>query len=75
MIMKCPHLIIDINWFVCCFSFQEGEQYASKNGLLFMEASAKTGENVEEAFMTTSIQVLEHVRNGVFELGDDVSRC
>jgi hypothetical protein len=28
-----------------------GEQYAETEGLLFLEASAKTGENVEEIFM------------------------
>jgi Ras-related protein Rab-2A len=56
--------------FLLC-SFQEGEQYARTNGLLFMEAAAKTGENVEEAFMTTAVQVLEHIRNGIYEIGDE----
>lgn len=28
-----------------------GEQYAKEEGLLFAEASAKTGEGVEELFM------------------------
>jgi Ras-related protein Rab-2A len=36
-----------------------------------LEASAKSGENVEEAFMTTAVQVLEQVRNGVFDLKDE----
>eukprot|EP01040_Poterioochromonas_malhamensis_P002603 gene2603-2769_t len=52
-------------------SFQEGEQYAKQHGLLFMEASAKNGENVEEAFMTTAIQVLEHIRTGLYTIGDE----
>ncbi|VAH48676.1 unnamed protein product [Triticum turgidum subsp. durum] len=30
-------------------SFEEGEQFAKENGLIFMEASAKTAQNVEEA--------------------------
>ena len=55
------------------FSFEEGEQYAKTHGLLFLEASAKSGENVEEAFMTTAVQVLERIRNGVFDLKDEVS--
>lgn len=29
-------------------SKEEGEQFAKENGLLFMEASAKTAQNVEE---------------------------
>ena len=29
---------------------QDAEAYAEKNGLLFMETSAKTGANVEEIF-------------------------
>jgi Ras-related protein Rab-5C len=32
-------------------SREMGEQYAETEGLLFLEASAKTGENVEEIFM------------------------
>lgn len=37
-----------------------------------MEASAKTGENVEEAFITTSIKVLDMINQGVFNLNDEV---
>jgi len=29
-------------------SYEEGEQFAKEHGLVFMEASAKTAENVEE---------------------------
>lgn len=29
-------------------SAEEGEQFAKENGLIFMEASAKTAQNVEE---------------------------
>lgn len=34
-------------------STEEGEQFAKENGLIFMEASAKTAQNVEE--------VIDHV--------------
>lgn len=30
--------------------FQEGEQYAKENGLVFLETSAKTAQNVNELF-------------------------
>lgn len=32
-------------------SSEEGEEYATSNGLLFSETSAKTGENVNEMFL------------------------
>lgn len=53
-------------------SVQEGEAFASNHDLLYMEASAKTGENVEEAFITTSIKVLDMINQGVFNLNDEV---
>lgn len=52
-------------------SVQEGEAFASNHDLLYMEASAKTGENVEEAFITTSIKVLDMINQGVFNLNDE----
>ena len=35
-------------------STEEGERFAKANGLIFMETSAKTSFNVEEAFLQTS---------------------
>ena len=31
-----------------CVSTEEAQQFAQENGILFFEASAKTGKNVEE---------------------------
>jgi len=32
-------------------SYEEGEQFAKEHGLIFMEASAKTAQNVEEVML------------------------
>lgn len=45
----------------------EGELWAKEEGLLFVEASAKSGENVEEAFERATRDILEKVRRGVFD--------
>lgn len=31
-------------------SFEEGEQFARENGIVFLETSAKTAENVDKVF-------------------------
>ncbi|PIL24382.1 transporter [Ganoderma sinense ZZ0214-1] len=48
-------------------STDEGELWAKEEGLLFVEASAKSGENVEEAFECATRNILEKVRRGVFD--------
>ena len=42
----------------------EGAAFAKEHGLLFAEASAKTGEHVEEAFMMAAEAVLERIARG-----------
>lgn len=39
-------------------STEEGEMFARENGLLFMEASAKTSTNVEDVFVATAKAVV-----------------
>ena len=53
---------------------EEGELWAKEEGLLFVEASAKSGENVEAAFERATRDILEKVRRGVFD-DDRVSGC
>lgn len=46
---------------------EEGELWAKEEGLLFVEASAKSGQNVERAFVDASRDILDKIRRGVFD--------
>ena len=48
---------------------EEGEQWAKEEGLLFVEASAKSGVNVDLAFLEASRNILDKVQRGVFDEG------
>ncbi|KAL0344058.1 UNVERIFIED_CONTAM: Ras-related protein RABB1c [Sesamum angustifolium] len=54
-------------------SKEEGEQFAKENGLLFLEASARTGQNVEEAFTKTAAKILQKIQEGVFDVSNESS--
>ena len=48
---------------------EQGEAWAKENELLFVEASAKSGLNVELAFFAASKDILDKVKRGVFDQG------
>ena len=50
-------------------STDEGEAWAKEEGLLFVEASAKSGHNVDLAFSQASKDILDKVKRGVFDEG------
>ncbi|KAF7059377.1 hypothetical protein CFC21_066290 [Triticum aestivum] len=52
-------------------STEEGEQFAKENGLAFMETSARTRHNVEEAFLQSTSMVYEKIQEGAI----DLSKC
>jgi Ras-related protein Rab-2A len=52
----------------------EAEAWAQEEGLLFVEASAKSGENVEDAFVRAATDILGKIRHGVFD-DNRVSDC
>ncbi|KAK7266831.1 hypothetical protein RIF29_19488 [Crotalaria pallida] len=52
-------------------SKEEGEQFAKENGLLFLEASARTAQNVEEAFIRTAGKILQNIQEGVFDVSNE----
>ncbi|KAF5742819.1 ras-related protein RABB1c-like [Tripterygium wilfordii] len=53
-------------------STEEGEQFAKEHGLIFMEASAKTAQNVEEAFIKTAATIYKKIQDGVFDVSNEV---
>lgn len=46
---------------------EEAELFAKQEGLLFVEASAKSGQNVEVAFEQATKDILAKIRTGVFD--------
>jgi len=46
---------------------EEAAAWAEEERLLFLEASAKTGENIEEAFETAVRDILDKIKRGVFD--------
>ncbi|KAJ9579759.1 hypothetical protein L9F63_004596, partial [Diploptera punctata] len=49
-------------------TYEEAKQFADENGLMFVEASAKTGENVEEAFLETAKKIYQSIQDGRLDL-------
>jgi Ras-related protein Rab-14 len=52
-------------------SYQEAQQFAEENGLLFLETSAKTGENIEEAFLKTAKLIFQSIQEGNVDLNSE----
>jgi Ras-related protein Rab-2A len=52
-------------------SKEEGEKFAKDNGLIFLETSAKTAANVEEAFIGTAQKIYENIQNGIYDVNNE----
>ena len=48
-------------------STKEGEEFAAEHGLYFMETSAKTSANVDEAFTVTAGAIYKNIRGGLYD--------
>eukprot|EP00298_Acanthocystis_sp_HF-20_P004084 c14424_g1_i2.p1 GENE.c14424_g1_i2~~c14424_g1_i2.p1 ORF type:complete len:214 (+),score=83.52 c14424_g1_i2:648-1289(+) len=54
-------------------TYEEAKKFADENGLLFLETSAKTGENVEEAFLKTSRVIHDNIQQGLVDVSSKMS--
>lgn len=54
-------------------SYEEGEQFAKKNNMIFYETSAKSGKNIEEMFLVSVKDVNEKIKSNYYDLSTDVS--
>jgi len=52
-------------------TFAEGAKFAEDHGLIFLETSAKTANNVEEAFVRTAAKIYENIQKGVYDVRND----
>jgi Ras-related protein Rab-2A len=48
-------------------SQEEGQKLADEEGLLFVEASAKSGQNIDRAFELVCRQILDKIKSGDFD--------
>uniref|UniRef100_A0A8C0KQW6 Uncharacterized protein n=1 Tax=Canis lupus dingo TaxID=286419 RepID=A0A8C0KQW6_CANLU len=53
---------------------EEGEAFAREHGLIFMETSAKTACNVEEAFINTAKEIYRKIQQGLFDVHNEVRK-
>jgi Ras-related protein Rab-2A len=52
-------------------STEEGKAFADANGLLFLETSAKTAFNVEQAFLKTAEGIYSKIQNGDIDVSSE----
>jgi len=48
-------------------STEEGQQFAESHGLIFLETSAKTAHNVDEAFIGTANVIYDKIQKGLLD--------
>jgi len=52
-------------------TLEEGQQFANEHNLIFLETSAKTAANVEEAFINTARRIYDKIQQGVFDVANE----
>jgi len=49
---------------------KEGAAFAREHNLMFLETSAKTAANVEEAFRDMTLEIYQKIQEGVFDINN-----
>jgi len=49
----------------------EGKKFAEEHNLIFLETSAKTAANVNEAFTKTARQIYQNIENGTYDITNE----
>ena len=52
-------------------SYEEGAAYAKSHKMLFLEASAKTGENINDIFEMSVKKIAKNIKDNVYDLDND----
>lgn len=52
-------------------STEEAQSFAEQNNLLFIETSAKTGNNVDAAYINTAKSILGKIENAEYDLSNE----
>ena len=51
-------------------SYEEGQELANKNGILFYESSAKDGTNIKKIFQETGAKIYQNIKEKYYNLED-----
>lgn len=52
-------------------SVEEAKLFAEQNNLLFVETSAKTGSNVDAAYINTAKEIMSKIENAEYDLSNE----
>ena len=53
-------------------SYDEGNEFATKNGIIFQETSAKTGVGIEEIFLKSAKEIVKKMEQGYYDLKSEI---
>jgi Ras-related protein Rab-2A len=56
-------------------SYEEGEKFAKDHNIAFMECSAKSATNVDQAFKLTAMRIFDKIKNNQIIVGNDDTTC